>query len=641
MAQIDGVKSRVIIDERLDSQRFEDLQYNILKGPSDILTKVDPSTSFSNGQISWNISSPNLESALDRRVILSVQCLFTITTENRSDEQGPIFNTLLNPNGSSPGYGVPWVWSPVSILTTAGTAVTQNNNPLQSICALRSDCPFQKRCNVITVGVNTQQLNYQPFDYLEALLRYTADYDYSNRAISSLGYRDNYQSYSIPFNNSLVNPLAGFGNAFVGRGIGFDSLQITNININQSEVLIGWSELLMVPPFIQSLNDKPGLMGLEKLNIIMTMSDVANMLSINEYEIAGLNNPVVNGVTVTGNIYNNNMQPTLYTNWLYSEVSAPQYNLVNKYPISVFNQYSVSSGGNTSVPSGSIYKSQSQTILLSSIPSDLYIFVQESKQARSTPTATDTFAPIQSINITLGTRSGILANATQDTLYSMSVRNGLKLSYAEFIANVGSPIRISLSKDLPILRTLAVGSQQRITLMATVTYQNPKEYASQFDTYLVVSDEGILELFRGSGRLLTSLVTSEDLVTSAIEKGDVDTVKVNEDDIIGGNSIGQNVRHYARSAYNVGRKAYDLYDKHKDTINPLIAKYGPTIAQLTQHFLGLGYSHAEAQRKARNHHRKGKGLVKAKGLVAGNMIQRNDTRLISSLQGARGLDDRS
>ena len=633
MAQeIDGLATQVVLDERITPQRIEKLHYNILKGAEDVLCYKFPSTSFSNSQVSFNITSPNLQSCLDRKIILSLQCSFTITTSGRTSGNGPIFTA--------------GTWSPNNILSSGPPySVSQSLLPLGSIAALRSDCPFQKRCTNVSLQINTQSISYSMFDIAEILLRYGNNYEYANRSLSSLGFKDNYQDYNIA-NTSNVNnnPLGGYGqqgNAFSGRGVAFTSLTVTNgtipgIDINNGSIVtIGWDEPLYFPPFIQSLNDVEGLQGLEKLSIQFTTSGLADMLSIDKYKIAGGGDPTTNPVNVTATLIGSpiNTQPTLTTFWLYSSASAEQYFLKNRYPITLFNQYITSVPSTSSLAGASNQSIQTQAVTLPSIPSNIWVAVQESKNYKTLNyNATDTFAPISNITLTLGVRSGLLAESFPESLYQMSVRNGLKISFFEFQSNVGSPVCINLAKDLPLLKNLSVGSQERINLSMKITFSNPKTYNAQYEAIILTGDEGILELEHGAARLLSSLVTSKDVVESAIETGNVDTIRVDNNENVGGINLGQNLQHYARNVYNVGRKAYDLYDKHRVPINNAIAKYGPTIAELARQYVASGYSHEDAMRKARKEY-KARGLSRGKGLVAGSQIKGNDRRLTSGLDG--------
>ena len=337
---------------------------------------------------------------------------------------------------------------------------------------------------------------------------------------------------------------------------------------------------------------------------------------------------------VTGSIYGSGIaQPYLTTFWLYSALSAQQYNLRNLYPITLFNQYITTTSPNVDLASVTPYqKTTTQAVTLPSIPSNIWVYVQETKQQRSVPWSTDTFCPIQNINVTLGVRSGLLSQSYPESLYQMSTRNGLKMSYFEFANTAGSVICLNLSKDLPLLKNLAIGSQDRLNLSMNITWSNPKYYQSQFDIVMLTGHEGILELYQGSSRLLTSIVTSGEIANALIETGDYDTTRVNNDEIVGG-SIGENFKHWSNKIRKIGRKAYDLYEQNKNAINPIVAG-------LAKHYVGRGYTYDQAIKKAeKDSHKgmsagglkKGKGLKRGRGLVAGSMISGDDSRLTSNL----------
>jgi hypothetical protein len=103
---------------------------------------------------------------------------------------------------------------------------------------------------------------------------------------------------------------------------------------------------------------------------------------------------------------------------------------VLSYPNSAVQNY-VYNFSNTITPAVPTFKLARNTIRFQNIPQRLYISVSKAS-ATKTRQDTDSFLPITNINITWGNVSGVLSTLTQQDLYLLCLKNGLKQSWAIF-----------------------------------------------------------------------------------------------------------------------------------------------------------------------------------------------------------------
>jgi len=148
-----------------------------------------------------------------------------------------------------------------------------------------------------------------------------------------------------------------------------------------------------------------------------------------------------------------------------------------------------------------------QSVRLPSIPKRIYVYAKPSKATllsavQYNNTVPDFFLPLKNIQVTFNNRINLLANQIPQTLYNISVSNGLKDSYYEWQYGGGSIMIIDVAKDLGLEADETAGQSNKystLQIQATFTNSNllwqgvagsPLNNASAYDYYILVESPG-------------------------------------------------------------------------------------------------------------------------------------------------------
>lgn len=176
----------------------------------------------------------------------------------------------------------------------------------------------------------------------------------------------------------------------------------------------------------------------------------------------------------------------------------------------------------------------SNNVQLSSIPSKIYIFVRPTNSVlQKNPAQSDCFAAIKSVNLQWGNRSGLLASASIQQLYDISVRAGCCLSYNDWagvpLAKAASPSDYGSAGnqvygsgsvlaidpiDLGLDAIDAPGKLQKTSLYCSVQAINRAETSLSMELYVVAVSQGIFTLFNGQASSLIGVLNSNDVLNS-------------------------------------------------------------------------------------------------------------------------------
>lgn len=125
---------------------------------------------------------------------------------------------------------------------------------------------------------------------------------------------------------------------------------------------------------------------------------------------------------------------------------------------------------------------------LSCVPSHIFIWGKPVLTSQTRYMA-DAFLKFDSINITLGGKSGLLNNFTQQDLYLMSTENGMNISFPQFIQTVGSPLCVALGKDILGIKP-GLADQVDFSFDATVTNTTYFDHSFRAPQELVAAQAG-------------------------------------------------------------------------------------------------------------------------------------------------------
>jgi hypothetical protein len=182
------------------------------------------------------------------------------------------------------------------------------------------------------------------------------------------------------------------------------------------------TEPLMISPLVFSdlWHRRPGISWLSNLNIQINY-DPASLQRIWRQSP----NDLVDYTNVQIEIGQPSITLIFFTLPTYMKLPNPI-----SYPYAQIQNFTYSTG-ETIQPTVLKFQMTSNSIQLQSIPHLMYIGISKLTSTR-TRNDTDSFIPITGINLTWTNQSGILSTLTQEDLYLLSVKNGLKQSWAMF-----------------------------------------------------------------------------------------------------------------------------------------------------------------------------------------------------------------
>jgi len=156
-------------------------------------------------------------------------------------------------------------------------------------------------------------------------------------------------------------------------------------------------------------------------------------------------------------------------------------------------------------------------------------------------TDTDSFLSINQASFLVDATPNILATASQQQLYDMSVQNGLNLSYSQFgskpivasystntfFGGVGSPLCLYFGKDIiwSDSATSAPGLNTKVNFGVTLTITNQSTItttvSNQYAIFYLLVFDGVCQIQRGSVAYFTGILAKEDIL-NAMQRPSVD-----------------------------------------------------------------------------------------------------------------------
>lgn len=571
-ARVLGEKAEIDLDVRTHPQSLGELTYNILKGNNTASLHTYPSTSFSDSTIQWNIQAPSIQSFLDRKALILMSAIVTVTRSGASDPSR-IFgaSTYVQPTNA------------------ADYANFFNGN-----FALRAVAPLHSACTKVEVSLNNNSISYDASQFVAALFgHYGPKMNSAETNIGSLYYPD--QSWDYDDFPAPRNPLSTYGNCPFGssaRGSAFESLRVISNTANACSFEISWYEPVIIPPFIafSETPDKQGLAGLNSVTLSYSIGKIERMFSLN---LAGIQGGI-NDFAVDVTFRNVTTVPTLMLNWLSLSVADTQFLRANKYGFSKYSPWIT--GGNTLAPRQST-KIISLVTQTSSVPSKVFVYIQRAQHDRTIYTS-DAFCRIDSIDMTFGNMTNLLGNSTNGTLYQMSSRNGIKVTQNQFSNYTGSVVCIDMQKDIP-LGDLSVGFKGSFNIQVNVNVTNLSYSSVPVELIMLLFNESVLEISNGSTLVYEGLIDKETLDNAKIDPN----FAIKPENIVGGAvDLGECTKMFARKAFDIGKPLLQKASQHVPVVGPYISDaidLGTKAYDIYKSLRGSGMTHEQALKEAK------------------------------------------
>lgn len=420
---------------------YNQRSYAILRGGSQSTWKPNISTSYSNSSIQFTAPPPNPKILVDRKVLLNLKFLVTLTGDS----------------GSS-GVG----------LYQAGKSAPRSH-------------PIPRVINVANCTLNNTQVSINLSDVIDPILRYwdpvkKREID-DSMSPCMLDQAQNYNDLSGGVRNPLNSYASSISGADSARG-GFNFTVLTNTQTSAT-ILLDCSDYLYIPPFLSDQEDSAAFIQIQTMDFNFTLGNLARVWSADS---------VLSGITSVTAVLNS--APQLLFNYITPD---PLMSIPNSvvYPYYEIQRYPTNVGSVASLASTTV---QSANIQLHSIPNKMYVLARQ-RNADQTVFTSDVFAAITNLSINWNNRNGLCSAATTYDLYKMSIANGLQLSYSQFTKSVGSPICLTFGKDICLESNEAPGMLGTYQLQMSVTFTNPNaSSAINYDLYIVTVSEGALTI---------------------------------------------------------------------------------------------------------------------------------------------------
>lgn len=579
----------------LENQR----DYAVLKAGSQTTWKQYTTTSVSQSSIQFSCPPPSGGIIVDRKMY------FYLPVRLNFVGIPPVGQTLLQPNRDAPrAY------------------------------------PIASSIDTFQATINNQSVSINIADIVHAMLHFNTDaklkvHDYSMTPTCP----DQSQQYGDLF-MAIRSPLHNYGDSndesVMGRG-GFANFVIVANPVSvgvavTATVDLAVCEPIFLSPFYWGSSNSDGFFNVNAMdfNITFVGNVAARMWS---HDDIGGTNVITSfsaqfGSSLTGptsfNTQGLGNAPLMFFNYITpQETQVLSPTMAITYPYFDVQRYPTDT--NVLTTPGTSYTFNSNNIQLSSIPRRLYIYVRErNNDLYSNPSHTDTFFQINQISIQWQNKNGLLASASMDQLYEMSLKNHCNMSWTQWsggpvyapqsfttqIGTIGSIVCVEFATDIGLDSLDAPGKLSQSMLQVQVSCTNISNHNITPSLYLVPVLEGSFTI-EGLGRSSTNIgvISSQDILDAKqspfISYEDVERVN-------GGN--------FLSGLVDFGKKLYSGLRQSKGISKTLAAIPSPYTQAAAPIFSALGFgegegygTHEGAMKGWRTRRRRGEGAYAGEG----------------------------
>jgi len=580
------VKTYIVDDPRIDFDR--EAHYLVERSGGDVTYRTWKCSSASTSSISFNTLIPSRDTAVSSKIYVRIPISVTIRCPNAAD--------------AAPGL------------------ISQD-------IALRF-LPFLSCCNSIQLELNGKAQSTNIYRYIAALMRFCNSRDeMTNDFSTSATYLDQYSSY---YDSNAAGATPGVGAAWASNrdpmGSYKDSVDylptprfgyLQNIwkvpvidavdgGPNDTIALLKFDfvieEIIPLSPLFWGHREVKSLFGLDTLNITFQIRDLVRMFCSRQYNsIVGA--PANQSPNLTFEFdqlaLNGAMLEFIY---IKPRANVPVPRTLH-YPYNNIKDFSIL--GDLAIARNATQEATFSNIQLQGVPKRLYIFAKR-QEADERYYTTDTFARIEGISLDLGTRSGLLAECSQEALFRMSVKNGYRGTWDAWYKHTGSVLCIDFGSDVSLDLLDAPGALKQMQISFRLRIRNlysNRENASdaatetnvRFQYYCIVVYDGMMIIKDGD-----VLFESNDV--SALDVADSSKVrKISYDDIAdyvyGGMYTGGSLSKFISKAKTGLSKAKDFAQQKivpgVQKALPYIEKGVKVAAEVLPALAALGYTEEE------------------------------------------------
>ena len=440
-----------VLEPRVDVKADVEQNHVVLQGGLRVTQQLHTADTASASQALWSIYPPSPQTIVDRLVKVKFQIEMTTTNGNDID------------------------WT--------ANELAPRQFPLQSVL------------DVLTVQINGESISDNVSDKIHALLAYGNTAEDRNKSWSQTAAQpDQYPTYE------LLNPL-GSGRQVAAK-YGENVLETPRggfykVEEKAKSAIWEFTEPLILSPFYEGLGGQTeGFINVNQFNISLRFRDLTRMIS-SAIDLAGLTVTFVK-------------KPEILITYITPDLTQGIPTL-QTLPYHKSQDYVKRIEGGAKAR-GDNFEITSDTLRLSQIPRKMYIFAKERRDVADYK-STDTFARIKNVSILWNNQSGLLANASEQDLHEISLRNGCNISWTQWAQHRGSVLCIEFGKDIGLLDNEAPGVRRQHVIQIKTQFECLRDnWEGEVFTLMVM--EGTFQISENVGRATLGNLTSEMVMAS-------------------------------------------------------------------------------------------------------------------------------
>ena len=546
--------------------------FGVFSGPSQSTYQQYNAVSASNSSIVFSAQIPSENILIDRRVLINSTVNFTITAggAGRIPPVGqPVF---------AYGFKDSLQQFPLnSLFTTCQTTInnvstSSNLKDIFPMLMVMNDSRIMSRYNSTSPALRDQAYGFYP-DGLGA----------TNNPLASYGV-GSYDADFVPrgaYNFRIVSvahTATGIPNDGSLISIGNNDTWSIVCSFNTTEPFVGLSPFINFNP-----DSSAGLLGVNTMSFVLNIDNACSRMFSSaggSFTNGGLANatwtPWISNISLGGGVLNPFTDTRLLFNFLslqpeqYAKLSTKNVVSYHDYPrfLTIQNNQNpisaaiypvpayAASGVALAQPTLSSVTLTSQAIQLNQIP-DLILICARVPMSSQDWSDTSSFLTIDNIRLNFNNSSGLLASATRQDLFEMTIRNGSAQSFYEFagiaqnndqatglvkyIPTTGSVLVINPSLDLSLPSYLTASSLGQFQLQFNLQVTNQFPYQVTPEICVVCVNSGIFVTTQGTSSIYTGILTKDETLRTKTERpvADIDTRSYER--LVGGSMMNRGV----------------------------------------------------------------------------------------------------
>ena len=526
-------KTALVEDARIAMVTDEEV-FGVKSSASQSTYQQFQAISQSNSSITFNIQVPSENILIDRHIRIQSTIAFTINIGNSAGGLGAV------PAGSlALNYG----------LTDSLQAF-----PLNSLFTTAQ----------LTINNVSTSTNYQ--DVLPMLMRMNDNRMLSRYNSTTPAYPDSAWGEYPNAVGSNSNPLASFNNDgydidFSPRGsypitilpggiahyVGGVLTDQSLVSTSPTDTWVVQASVQVTEPFLflsPLINSQPGnsagLIGVNNMSLVLNIDSTCK-----RFWSTGNGTPYVTGSTAAPNpssyiqsiTLGNATQPVGFSNtrllFNFLSLQPEQYAKIstkNIVPYLDYPRYITSS--QTAIVSGASASLTSASLQLNQVP-DLILVSVRVPMANQNWSLASSFLTINSINVSFNNSSGLLASATQQDLWDISVRNGSQQEFLEFsgkalvnqnydgygtfVPTTGSLLVLDPVYDFSLPSYLSSSSLGQYQLLIQMNVTNQFGYNVTPEIVIITINSGLFATQQGTSQIFTGILTKDQILKTKEE----------------------------------------------------------------------------------------------------------------------------